>query len=577
MEKEKKKLNFLNFKWRKIIHYSLILCILLIQLIIAAFFYNEYISKENIKFLNKQLKEVGMLEDLTNTSKQDLVDAQSFFQKYITTEDDKYLNSYFNSVNNLTQNLERINKFKEQNPRFNTILSSQKISPSQIKNLKLLIDSTYQISSQSDFNLKTNIPELKRYQYDYNFVKEEVQTQHFSDTVVKKGIFGRLRDAISGKVNVKKDSTIVTVKKSQEAAAAKMKAEVDSIINAMNNLYSKDVQQIKLNVIKTKDNSGRFYSTFNNLLVYSNELMGLYDAAVKNTKVELQKEFNKENSKANKIRDQLVLSLMILMFIVSIIIMYFTRMAFLYEWKLKEANNEIKENLNFKNRILGMLSHELRSPLKIIGIFINRIDKKNTDENIKEYLKSISFTNNTLLMQANQILEYTKNQQVENKLICTEFNLYNEINSIFTAIEPYVKTRNNEFITKKSIDPNLIVYSDNTKINQIFMNIIGNANKFTENGKISVEVFADFIDNDAVRLTSKISDTGAGISTSDLEKIFEPYYQGVLSDEVENLGAGLGLSLCKEIIELYSGSISIESEQGKGTNVTFIINLELKK
>ena len=96
-----------------------------------------------------------------------------------------------------------------------------------------------------------------------------MQTQHFSDTVVKKGIFGRLRDAISGKVNVKKDSTIVTVKKSQEAAAAKMKAEVDSIINAMNNLYSKDVQQIKLNVIKTKDNSGRFYSTFNNLLVYT--------------------------------------------------------------------------------------------------------------------------------------------------------------------------------------------------------------------------------------------------------------------------------------------------------------------
>lgn len=70
-----------------------------------------------------------------------------------------------------------------------------------------------------------------------------------------------------------------------------------------------------------------------------------------------------------------------------------------------------------------MLSHELRSPLKIIGLFINRINKKTSDEDIKGYLKSISFTNNTLLMQANQILEYTKNQQVENKLIPVVFNL----------------------------------------------------------------------------------------------------------------------------------------------------------
>ena len=94
-----------------------------------------------------------------------------------------------------------------------------------------------------------------------------------------------------------------------------------------------------------------------------------------------------------------------------------------------------------------MLSHELRSPLKIIGIFINRIGKKTDDKNIKEYLKSISFTNNTLLMQANQILEYTKNQQVENKLIPVVFNLKNEIQSILNSIEPYIETRNNKFTT----------------------------------------------------------------------------------------------------------------------------------
>lgn len=224
-----------------------------------------------------------------------------------------------------------------------------------------------------------------------------------------------------------------------------------------------------------------------------------------------------------------------------------------------------------------MLSHELRSPLKIIGIFIKRIHKKTEDETVKEYLKSISFTKDTLLMQANQILEYTKNQQVQNKLIPVTFNLNNEITSILTAIEPYIETRNNKFVINKDIDPDIVVHSDNTKINQIFMNILGNANKFTENGQITVNTSAKYLDEKTVTLTTEIVDTGAGISRSDLEKIFEPYYQGVLSEDVENLGAGLGLSLCKEIVELYSGKISVDSELNEGTTVTFSINLNINK
>ena len=107
------------------------------------------------------------------------------------------------------------------------------------------------------------------------------------------------------------------------------------------------------------------------------------------------------------------------------------------------------------------------------------------------------------------------------------------------------------------------------------MNILGNANKFTENGQITVNTRSENVDSKTVSLITEITDTGAGISNSDLEKIFEPYYQGVLSEDVENLGAGLGLSLCKEIVELYGGTISVDSELAKGTTVKFTINLDL--
>ncbi|UFH31381.1 sensor histidine kinase [Chryseobacterium sp. C-71] len=532
-------------------------------------------------FIEKQIKEVHQLENLTDDSRKELNNAQNFFQQYVITQDDEYLKSYFNSVNKLTKNIDSINHFKYQNPRLESILASRQKEAGETRNLKKLVDSTYEFSTSSAVRIPDELPKLTKYKFDYDFDKFEVQTKKYSDTVKKKGLFGRLGDAISGKENVRKDSVVVTVKGGKVLDVPTVKNEFDSIVNSINNHYIKEVQRIHVKVNKNKNSSkiesNKFFTTFNSLLIYSNELMNIYEFAVRDSKTELEKEYALQNSNSNKIRKNLVIGLMVLMFIVSILIMYFTRIAFIYERRLNAANVQIKENLNFKNRILGMLSHELRSPLKIIGIFINRINKKTTDQSIKEYLKSISFTNNTLLMQANQILEYTKNQHVENKLIPVVFNLKNEITSILTSIEPYIETRNNRFIVQENIDSNIVVFSDNTKINQVFMNILGNANKFTENGQISVDTSAEKTDENTVALTTKISDTGAGISKSDLEKIFEPYYQGVLSNEVENLGAGLGLSLCKEIVELYGGNISVTSEQNEGTTVSFVVNLKLNQ
>lgn len=568
-----------NFKFRKIVHYSLIVCILLIQITIAAFFYNEFITKKNLTFIENQLKEIHSLENLTDNSKSELSNAQGFLQSYVVTENEKHLKSYFESLNKLGQNLDSISLYENKYPRLKNILTSQKNDSLEIKKLKVLIDSSYQFTTNSNFKAHTDLPPLKKFdlgnsldKFDFN-----VETKTFADTVKKKGLFGRLGDAISGKENVRKESTVITVNKGKVPDASALKAELDSIIKSVDNHYSKEVKKIQVNVTEKQNDNGKVYKMFSNLLVYSNGLMSIYEVAIKDSKSDLEKEFEKQNSKNNKIRTYLIFGSMILMFIVSILIMLLTRIAFIYERKLNAANNQIKENLNFKNRILGMLSHELRSPLKIIGIFINRINKKTEDPNIKEYLKSISFTNNTLLMQANQILEYTKNQQVENKLIPVTFNLKNEITSILTSIEPYIETRNNRFVINENINSDITVYSDNTKINQIFMNILGNANKFTENGQITVTVKAEPTTENTIFLQTQISDTGVGISKSDLEKIFEPYYQGILSDEVENLGAGLGLSLCKELVDLYFGNISVISELNVGTTVMFALNLNINK
>jgi signal transduction histidine kinase len=108
---------------------------------------------------------------------------------------------------------------------------------------------------------------------------------------------------------------------------------------------------------------------------------------------------------------------------------------------------------------------------------------------------------------------------VENKLNPVVFNLKNEITSILNAIEPYIETRNNTLIIEENINPDLVVFSDHRKINQVFMNILGNANKFTENGEIKVTVEVEPVNKNIISLTAKIKDSGSGISKSDIEKI----------------------------------------------------------
>jgi len=562
---------FLDFKLRKIVHYSLILCILLIQIIIAIFFYNEFVNGQKLEFIKNQLEESKTLTGLTDNSRKDFMDAQNYLQKYMVSQDEKDLKAYFESLRKLKGNFDKIGQYGNISPKLKRNLALQEKDTLEVTKFNTLIDSVYQYSLKPPAKLADTQFELKKFKN--NFENLKIQTHTYTDTIKKKGFMGRLKDAISGKVEVKKESTVITMTNNKAIDPSHLKSEMDSVIKSMDKHYLSQIKKVRVHAAQSQKDNIHFYSNFSKLLVYSRDLIDVYETAIKDFKSELEKEYNKQNSINNKIRTYLVLGLMILMFIVSILIMYFTRVAFIYEFKLKEANKQIKNNLNFKNRILGMLSHELRSPLKIINIFIDKINRTTTDDKIKDYLKSIKFTNSTLLIQSNQILEYTKNQDADQKLTNTVFNLKDEVNSIVTAITPYIETRNNKFVVTDEIPENTVVNSDNIKINQLLMNILGNANKFTENGQIHLTMTTEPVSENIISLTTTIADTGAGISESDLGKIFEPYYQGMVSDEIDNLGAGLGLNLCKEIVELFNGEIAVSSELNKGTKVTFRINL----
>jgi signal transduction histidine kinase len=132
-----------------------------------------------------------------------------------------------------------------------------------------------------------------------------------------------------------------------------------------------------------------------------------------------------------------------------------------------------------------------------------------------------------------------------------------------------VESKGNTLMVHSNIDTDYEVYSDAAKLHQLFYNIIGNANKFTDKGLIKIDIQQENNSDYEVNLKVVIEDNGVGIAENDLAHIFESYYQGAVSEKVRDLGVGLGLNLCKEIIELFEGEITVESQEKKGTKVSF--------
>lgn len=563
-----------GLKNRRFIHFSLIVCTILIQLIILLFFYNEYFNERKLTVIWKQLEDTRMLKQLTDNSRKELTTARSHLHKYLADNQREDLEMYFQSLRNLNGNIDSIKSYENTFTLLKSENNSVKRDFPELGTLEGIIDSVYSLSKENRPSTDDNF-QIKKVEIDKGVEKFEMEITHTTDSIEKKKFFPRVFDAIKGDVPVQRDTVYIKTKYGSTIDTSQIKRDFDSTLTAIDKHYRAEIEKYKSHLSAIHSTNNSLYRIYDNLMSYSNTLMEIYDAAVKGLNSEIEKAYLEQSSVNNKIRRITVLGLMVLTFFVLIVLMYYTRQSFVYEKELKEANQLAIRNLNFKNRILGMLSHEVRSPLKIINIFIDRISRKANDKQINHYLDSIKFTNDSLVMQANQILEYAKNQERKIELQAVKFNLRSEIEALINSFKPYIESKGNDFKTQNDVPDDLVVFSDKIKIHQVFINLLGNANKFTENGEIVLLAKTTEPIDGKLKLLVSIHDSGYGISEADLQMIFEPYYQGMMAEELENIGAGLGLNLCKEIVTLFGGNILVKSSLGKGTQVDFEMKLNL--
>ncbi|MEO6136262.1 MAG: response regulator, partial [Ginsengibacter sp.] len=226
---------------------------------------------------------------------------------------------------------------------------------------------------------------------------------------------------------------------------------------------------------------------------------------------------------------------------------------------------QIKENF------MANMSHEIRTPMNAILGFTHLLQRKQLDTEATEYVETIERSSQNLLVIINDILDISKIEAGMMRIESAPFQLRALLLSIKGIFDTKTKEKNIELITNvdESVPDNL--EGDATRLTQIFINLVGNALKFTEQGTISINIFNETKTEATIALGITITDTGIGIDKKKLPIIFDRFLQAEDSVSRNYGGTGLGLSIVKDLVLLQHGTINVESELGKGTTFSLVI------
>jgi PAS domain S-box-containing protein len=240
--------------------------------------------------------------------------------------------------------------------------------------------------------------------------------------------------------------------------------------------------------------------------------------------------------------------------------------------ELTIAKKQLEESMKVKEKFLANMSHEIRTPMNAIVGFTNLLLKGAHSAEQRQYINAIKTSGENLLVIINDILDFSKIQSGKINFEQIDLRVPQVISTLIELMLPKSVEKNVKLSTRldKRIPEQLI--GDPTRLNQILLNLVGNAIKFTEKGEVRIE--ADLVNENPtdVKIRFNIVDTGIGVPEAKQATIFDGFSQATDDTTRKYGGTGLGLTIVKQLVELQGGTISVKSKEGEGSEFSVVLS-----
>lgn len=415
---------------------------------------------------------------------------------------------------------------------------------------KVVHNIEHQIKKEKRDKLKQEIQEEQ--------VQKEIETKNQNEKIgFLKRIFGKKKE------NVEKPKEKVITKK-EKVEFKEIDSEVEIVKKEEKRINENKVAQELQLIMDDKSITEKIDS-----MIIQFEL---------NENIRVSKEAEEASVKVKSVHKQLIVFFVIagvLVFFIALLILNYVYTSNRFRKALRKAKKEAEQLAETKERFLNNMSHEIRTPMNAISGFVDQLAKSNLDAEKAEQVQMIQKSANHLLHIIDEVLIFNKLHNKKTTLDKRAFDINGLTNDIFQLLKPLADSKGIKL--KLIINPAVpkILKGDPHKLNQILINVMGNAIKFTKEGSVTLVMNSPLKGEDDCHVRFEIIDTGIGMNNEQLTRIFNEFEQAEVSTTRDFGGTGLGLSITKMLVDLYQGSIDVESKIGKGSKFSIELPFEI--
>ncbi|WP_428224583.1 sensor histidine kinase [Flavobacterium sp.] len=554
--------------------YLSLFVIVLLQIIFFYLVYLEYKGEKQLLVITEAdkmdqsfKKQTQQLSSLIDTS-------QAHFNQYVLFRELPELKAYNDALVAMSTNLNQLVANENQSASLRNKLKNNVLLNNNLIALKKKTDSL--INDGTMVSEEINLDEiLKPSEYKFEDVLNSVEfeTDKKVDSVKKKGFFSRLGSAMKGETDVQKEqiNSKLKLKFGKKVVSGDIKQQFKNVLMESQKHYNKQFSVLGKSLANIKNGEKSLIDKNTALMKLYREINSELDAMIEGVlddnavKIDEQAKLNKQY------RFYLIVTVLVLILLMLVLLLKYINDTFRVKKELAEAKDQISKDLLLKNRIISTLTHEIKTPVSIINLYGSFMGNKNDDPEMKEFFDTVTYTSNTLMHISNQAVELVKNNEGGIKLNLEKVDLAKEAKAIVKSLMIFASSKNIKLNFDNQLPPQYEVQYDKAKFYQLVYNIVGNAVKFAKSN-IAITARIENIEGKE-QFVFVVKDDGIGIPAKDKNRIFDLEYQSKNNKSVDALSFGLGLYLCKNIVAASAGTINVESELNKGTEISFNLNL----